>query len=47
MYSTAYLFRFAKATVVAAIGLMALLVAMEHVLKMDITFPTAVFVTGA
>jgi predicted small integral membrane protein len=54
MYSTAILFRFAKATVVTAIGLMALLVAIgnttnyytnflfvEHVLKMDTTFPNS------
>ena len=52
MYSTAFLFRFAKATVVTAIGFMALLVVIgnttdyytnflfvEHVLKMDTTFP--------
>ena len=52
MYSTAFLFRIAKATCVAAIGLMALVVAIgnttdyytnylfvEHVLKMDTTFP--------
>lgn len=54
MYSTAFLFRIAKATSVAAIGLMALLVAIgnttdyysnysfvEHVLKMDTTFPNS------
>lgn len=52
MYSTAFLFRIAKAIFVAAIGLMALAVAIgnttdyysnylfvEHVLKMDTTFP--------
>lgn len=52
MYSTDILFRIAKTTCVAAIGLMALLVAIgnttdyysnylfvEHVLKMDSTFP--------
>ena len=52
MYSTAFFFRIAKATCVAAIGLMALVVAIgnttdyytnylfvEHVLKMDTTFP--------
>jgi predicted small integral membrane protein len=54
MYSTAFLFRIAKAISVAAIGLMALLVAInnttdyyanylfvEHILKMDTTFPNS------
>lgn len=54
MYSIAFLFRIAKATSVAAIGLMVLLVSIgnttgyftnylfvEHVLKMDTTFPNS------
>jgi predicted small integral membrane protein len=54
MYPTAFLLRIAKATFVAAIGLMALAVAIdnttdyysnylfvEHVLKMDTTFPNS------
>ena len=52
MFSTAFLFRFAKTIAAAAIGLFALLVVIgnitdyysnyffvEHVLKMDTTFP--------